>query len=72
MKKRVLLVSHNLNFEGAPRMLLILAKTLKKAGYDLELLSFYDGPLRTNFEKLRIKVSVSEDDVDRFLLNQTE
>ena len=63
IKKRVLLISHNLEIEGAPISLSIIAKILKKKDYHIELISLEDGPLREQYEQQNIKVTVmnSED-----------
>jgi glycosyltransferase involved in cell wall biosynthesis len=48
--KRVLLVTHNFNLEGAPLFLVDYASQLAKSGAALTVLSPADGPLRTRFE----------------------
>ena len=58
MKKRhILLSSHNLQFEGAPIFLLNLARGLYKE-FDFTVISPQDGPLREQFEELKINVQV--------------
>ena len=52
-KLRLLLLTHNLNLEGAPLFLLEYATYMaKEAGFALEILSSQDGPLRPAFEAL--------------------
>lgn len=45
-KKNILLISHELSLTGAPIVLHTLAKSLKKDGYQVVVISPYDGPLR--------------------------
>ncbi|MDI1250144.1 MAG: glycosyltransferase [Lacunisphaera sp.] len=50
---RVLLLTHNLNLEGAPLFLLEYATHLAESGgFTLEVLAARDGPLRARFEAL--------------------
>jgi O-antigen biosynthesis protein len=50
---RVLLITHNLNLEGAPLFLLEYATWLvQSAGFTIEVLAGEDGPLRRNYEAL--------------------
>lgn len=52
-KLRLLLLTHNLNLEGAPLFLLEYATYMaKEAGFGLEILTSQDGPLRSAFEAL--------------------
>lgn len=56
---RMLLITHNLNYEGAPLLLLEYATWLvREAGFSLELLSAQDGPLRPAFAALGARVTV--------------
>lgn len=48
--QRILLVTHNLNLEGAPLFLIDLAQHYASLGAKLTLLSPEDGPLRQRFE----------------------
>jgi len=57
----VLMGSHNLNLEGAPRSLFVIAKSLQRRGFHVEVISLKDGPLRTEYEKLGINVSIYTD-----------
>ncbi|MSU45618.1 MAG: glycosyltransferase [Lacunisphaera sp.] len=52
-KLRLLLLTHNLNLEGAPLFLLEYATYMAhEAGFSLEVLSSQDGPLRAAYEAL--------------------
>ena len=64
MKKRILLLSHNLNIEGAPTMLVGAAKILEENGYSVELLSMQDGPYRKTLERWGISVKLLVKDLD--------
>ncbi len=56
---RILLLSHNLNLEGAPLFLLEYATHLVRAeGFSLEVLAGQDGPLRANYEALGAHVTL--------------
>lgn len=57
---KILLVSHNLNYEGAPISLLELAQGLKAAGNIPVIFSMLDGPLRAQYLDSGIKVHVAE------------
>ncbi len=54
-KMNILLLSHQLDFSGAPIALLRLAETLINQGHSLSLASINDGPLGIEFGKLGIK-----------------
>lgn len=58
MPKRVLLATHGLSLQGAPRFLLELGRAYRAAGATLEIVSAEDGPLRNEFAALGAKVSV--------------
>ncbi|MEO7412434.1 MAG: glycosyltransferase family 4 protein, partial [Opitutaceae bacterium] len=58
LPKRVLLVSHNLNIEGAPLFLVDYAEHLATAGVRLTVVSAVEGDLRGRFEQLGAKVVV--------------
>lgn len=49
---RVVLATHNFNYEGAPLFLLELARHLSATGATLQVVSNSDGLLRSEFEKL--------------------
>lgn len=56
---RILAVTHNLNFEGAPRLLLELAHFLiRQPGISVQVVSPQEGPLRALFEAAGMKVTV--------------
>ncbi len=56
--RRVLLVTHNLNREGAPLFLAEYAQALAAGGTRLDVVSGRDGPLRPRFEQLGATVRV--------------
>lgn len=58
LPQRVLLVSHNLNIEGAPLFLLDYAQHLAESGVQLTVLSPTEGELRERFENLGAEVIV--------------
>jgi O-antigen biosynthesis protein len=57
---KVMLISHNLNLEGAPKVLVDRAAYFVAAGYEALVLSAQDGPLRADLEKLGIPVIITE------------
>lgn len=57
-KKRYLLISHELTNTGAPRALLMLAKTLKELGCFVIVLSYSGGTLLEDFKKNNIPVFI--------------
>ncbi len=58
-KLRLLLLTHNLNLEGAPLFLLEYANYLvKEAGFSVEILASQDGPLREAFEALGARITL--------------
>lgn len=59
---RVAMVTHNLNYEGAPNSQFELAIGLKRSGqFDLRIFSPVDGPLRSAYESAGIPVEVIDD-----------
>ena len=54
------MVTHNLNFEGAPLFYFNLAKGLEKLGYVIKFLSPVNGPLKNTFSKAGIKTTVAD------------
>jgi glycosyltransferase involved in cell wall biosynthesis len=60
MPKRVLMVSHNLNLEGAPLFLIDLAQHYVSLGVKLTLLSPSDGPLRARFAAVGASIQLVE------------
>ncbi len=58
-KLRVLLLTHNLNLEGAPLFIFEYAHWLvREAGFTVEVLSPKDGPLRSSFAELGAKITL--------------
>lgn len=58
-KLRVLIITHNLNLEGAPLFILEYAKWLvNEAGFSVNVISAQEGPLRTSFEELGSNVTL--------------
>ena len=58
-KLRLLLITHNLNLEGAPLFLLEYATYMaKEAGFALEILAAQDGPLRSAYEALGAHITL--------------
>ena len=56
---RLLLITHNLNLEGAPLFLLDYATYfVREAGFSIEVLSCQEGPLRGAFEALGAKITL--------------
>jgi glycosyltransferase involved in cell wall biosynthesis len=56
--RRVLLATHGLSLQGAPRFLLDLGRALAAAGAQLHVVSAEDGPLRAEFAALGARVSL--------------
>jgi glycosyltransferase involved in cell wall biosynthesis len=54
----VVLITHNLNFEGAPLFLLEYAGYLASQGVKLSVISAGEGPLRNRFEALGARVDI--------------
>jgi len=58
-KLRLLLLTHNLNLEGAPLFLLEYATWMaREAGFGLEVLASQDGPLRSAYEAIGAHITV--------------
>lgn len=56
---RVLVATHNLNFEGAPWFIFELARHIhQQAGVTVSILSPQDGPMRTHFESAGMPVTL--------------
>ena len=56
---RLLLLTHNLNLEGAPLFLLEYARWMvKEAGFTIEILAGQDGPLRESFTALGASITL--------------
>ena len=58
MPRRVLLATHGLSLQGAPRFLLELGRAYAAAGATLDVVSAEDGPLRGDFAALGARVCV--------------
>lgn len=58
----LLLITHNLNLEGAPLFLLEYATYMvKDAGFTIEVLAGLDGPLRQDYEKLGAHITLVDE-----------
>ncbi|MBU0766175.1 glycosyltransferase family 4 protein [Patescibacteria group bacterium] len=55
---RITLCTHNLNIEGAPRSLFLLAKGLQNSGHDCHVFSPYEGPLAKDYAKHKIHLKI--------------
>jgi len=58
--RRILLVTHNLNLEGAPLFLVDLARHYAALGAQITVLTPEDGPLRSRFEEFGATVRLVE------------
>jgi len=58
LPRNVTLITHNLNFEGAPLFLLEYAEHLADKGIKLAVISAAEGPLRSRFEALAATVAI--------------
>ena len=56
----VLLITHNLNYEGAPLMQLNICRQLIEYGYKFTILSPSEGPLKNEYNKLGISVIIKD------------
>lgn len=56
--KKLLLVTHKLELEGAPLSLFYLARGLKSLGYNITILAPYDGPVHQKYQDEKIKVEI--------------
>lgn len=56
--RRVLLATHGLSLQGAPRFLLDLGRALAAAGSSVEVVSAEDGPLRAAFAEYAKKITL--------------
>lgn len=61
LKKRIVLVTHELTNTGAPIVLKEFARILKKRGYGPIIISPCDGPLKDSIEKDGVPVLIEED-----------
>lgn len=60
MPSRLLLATHGLSLQGAPRFLLELGRALAAAGSHLQVVSAEEGPLRAAFESLGATVRIMD------------
>lgn len=58
LPRRVLLATHGLSLQGAPRFLLDLGRALAAAGVTVQVVSAEDGPLHGEFAALGAKVTI--------------
>ena len=58
LPRHILLVTHNLNLEGAPLFLIDYAEHLAQAGAAVTILSPMDGPLRSRFEQFGAQIKL--------------
>ncbi len=58
MKKKVLLVSHEMTYTGAPHSLLLISDILQRNGFEVEVWTLKEGEFSKEFENKGIKVSV--------------
>lgn len=70
LRLRVAVVTHNLNLEGAPLFIFEYARYLaEKAGWDVQVFSPAEGPLRKKFEEAGLPVQLLA--ADRFIKAET-
>lgn len=55
---KVLLITHNLNFEGAPLVQYNVAQDLSKRGFKFSVLSLEDGPLSKRYKEIGIDIHI--------------
>lgn len=68
----ILLVSHNLNYEGAPLVQFNICKNLIDKGYNFRVLSPKDGPLKADYENLGIKIIIVDFSYEKNLITKKE
>ena len=68
--KRVLLISHLLNLTGAPKVLVKMAKILKKHGYYIVVATLHSGELEKELDKEKIPVVTLSEYEDNILSRQ--
>ena len=60
-KLSVLIITHNLNLEGAPLFILEYARWLVlEAGFTVQVLSAQEGPLRSSFEEIGADITLTD------------
>jgi len=67
MKEKVLLISHELTYTGAPRSLLNIALVLRKLGFDVKVCSLLEGEFRAEFERAGFPVETQIPGADRLV-----
>ena len=72
LQKKVLLVSHEMTYTGAPRSLLNIAHMLKRAGYMVDVWTIKDGIFSQEFKKEDIDVCVIDSKIKNLKLNLTQ
>lgn len=63
---KILLLTHELSYSGAPLVLFYMGRILRKRGYSVTVLSLKDGELRRDFVDEGIVVGIQEEDNRRF------
>jgi len=58
LSKRLLLVSHELSFSGAPLVMYMLGRYLQRQGYTVAVLATAEGPLRERYSQAGMQVFV--------------
>jgi glycosyltransferase involved in cell wall biosynthesis/GT2 family glycosyltransferase len=72
-KLHLVIVTHNLNLEGAPLFLLeYVTHLVKTEGFRVEVLTAEDGPLRKNYEELGVGIAVVDRHPVHGARNETE
>ena len=64
--KKALFITHMLERNGAPIVLLHLIDILLEEGYHADVLSMYDRPLKDDLEPRGISVTIIEDPTENF------
>jgi len=54
--RKVLLVSHQLDYSGAPNALLSSARVMRQMGLEIDLLALADGPLASEFKLIGVQI----------------
>ncbi len=62
--KRILLVSHEMTYTGAPRSLLYMAEVLRKESFYVEVWSIKDGPFLKEYKKKRIHAEIIDRNIE--------
>lgn len=62
-KPLAIMLTHNCEYTGAPLVLLNATKVIKKAGYDVKVISMADGPLKYDFLMQGIEVTIWNNEV---------